>query len=804
MKFSEAWLREYVNPDMTTKELVARLTMAGLEVEGFEPVAADFEHVVVGEVLELAPHPDADKLVVCKVSDGTTIHQVVCGAPNVRAGLKVPLALIGAVLGELKIKKARLRGVESSGMLCSERELGISDSHAGLLELADDAPVGTDIRRYLQLDDTIIELDLTPNRSDCLGMVGLARETGLISNVATRLPEIVPVQPRIDARFPVELAAAAACPRFVGRVISGLRLDAATPVWMKEKLRRAGVRSIDPVVDVTNFVMMELGQPMHAYDLDKLSGKIVVRLARTGEQVTLLDGQDVRLNEGTLLITDNTGPIGIAGVMGGLSTAVQETTVNIFLESAFFAPMAIAGQARAYGMHTDASHRFERGVDWQGQTMAIERATRLLLDIAGGVAGPTLETVATSALPQTRDIGLRANRIRKLLGVKIADDEIDRMLHQLHFPYKRNTGHTPDSDVTWTVRAPSHRFDIEIEADLIEEISRVYGYNRLPVTTPKTHLAMLAAPEGLLSSNRIKDQLVARGYQEAITYSFVDRKSLHVLDPENDPIGLLNPLSSEMGVMRTTLWSGLIKSLIYNVNRQQSRVRLFESGLRFRQAPNRGELTLAQISQEMMIAGVASGARYGESWANGAEPLDFFDIKGDVESLVAMSGAESEFVFSAGRHPALHPGQTALIHRAGMPVGALGLLDPRVQQALDLDCPVYLFEMRLDALMGRRIPDAVPLSRFPEVRRDIAIVVDLQITAAEIRKIVVKTAGETLTNLKLFDVYLGKGIDPNRKSIALGLTFQHPSRTLTDAEINQSIDLVVASLASGVEAVLRN
>ncbi|MCB1693723.1 MAG: phenylalanine--tRNA ligase subunit beta [Pseudomonadales bacterium] len=798
MKFSEAWLREFVNADLSTEELLAQLTMIGVKVEGFEPVAAAFDKVVVGEIKSVEKHPDADKLVVCKVAGGETELQVVCGAPNARAGIKVPFALVGADLGDFKIKKAKLRGVESFGMLCSERELGISDRHEGLMELPVDAPVGEDIRKYLALDDVIVELDLTANRSDCLGMIGLGREAALIANADIQLPAVDPVPPTIEDVFGVELESSG-CPRFVGRVIRNIDLRAQTPLWMKEKLRRSDIRSIDPVVDVTNYVMLELGQPMHAYDLAKLTGRIVVRDSKAGEKITLLDESEVTLKDDTLLITDDSGPIGMAGIMGGLGTSVTEGTRNIYLESAFFQPTAIAGRARTYGMNTDASHRFERGVDWAGQARAVERATRLLLEIAGGEPGPTVETVRQEALPVQPEVAVRASRVKRLLGVSIPDAEIDTMFSRLHFDTRREDG----EDTIWRVVAPSHRFDIEIEADLIEEICRIYGYNTMPPNTPLTHLSMLPATEHAVTLDAMKDQLVARGYREAITYSFVDARAQAILDPENEPIGLANPLSSEMGVMRTTLWAGLLKSLIYNVNRQQSRVRLFESGLRFTQRPNVAELTMENIQQEKMLSGVACGALFEEGWANSTQAVDFFDVKGDIESLLALTGEPDSFRFEAGTHPALHPGQTARITRDGEHVGFVGLLDPRAQQALDIEHPVYLFELRVDAVAPREVPGASALSRFPEVRRDIAILVDVGVTAGEIRQTIRSAASETLTNLKLFDVYQGKGIDPNRKSLALGLTFQHPSRTLTEDEINQSVDRILGALASELGASLR-
>ena len=801
MKFSESWLREFVNPELSTQDLVDQLTMAGLEVDGFEPVAAKFSKVVVGEILSTESHPDADKLVVCKVSSGAEEHQVVCGAPNARKGIKIPFALVGAKLEDFKIKKAKLRGVESFGMLCSEKELGISDSHEGLMELPLDAPVGDDVRDYLALDDSIIDLDLTPNRSDCLGMVGLGRETGLVNGLDVKKLEIQAIAATIEDTFAVSLQAGESCPRFVGRVIRDIRLDAQTPLWMKEKLRRSEIRSIDPVVDVTNYIMLELGQPMHAYDLSKLQGEIVVRKSKASEKVVLLDSSDVELLDDTLLITDESGAIGIAGIMGGLTTSVTDETVDIFLESAFFAPMAIAGRARSYGMNTDASHRFERGVDWQGQAQAIERATELLLSIAGGNAGPTTETVLQDQLPEVPTVSLRLSRVKRLLGVDIGAEQVSDMLSRLGFDSKRDG----EADETvWQVTAPSHRFDIAIEADLIEEISRVYGYNNLPVRTPESQLHMAPVSEAQLTVNRIKDQLVASGYQEAITYSFVDPAMQLLLDPENDPIVLANPISSEMGVMRTTLWSGLLKSLIYNINRQQTRVRLFETGLRFLQAPNSAELEIANIRQEPMLAGVSYGQKQSENWAEASQGIDFYDVKGELESVIALTGDASQFRFEKGVHSALHPGQTALISRDGEPVGYFGLIDPRVAKTLGLEQNAYLFEVKLSGLSSRRVPQAANLSKFPEVRRDIAVIVDEIVSAAEIDACVKSVEIGAFQNLKLFDVYQGEGIDLNRKSIALGLTFQDASRTLTDDEINDFVAKIIQALSTQLGASLRN
>ena len=801
MKFPESWLREFVDPDLTTQELVDQLTMAGLEVDGFEPVAAEFNNVVVGEILEVNPHPDADKLVVCRVNGGNEEFQVVCGAPNARAGIKVPFALVGAVFPDLKIKKAKLRGVESFGMLCSESELGLSESHDGLMELPLHAPVGEDIRDYLNLNDSTVDLDLTPNRSDCLSMIGLARETGLMNSLDVSEAQGATIEPVIEDTFPVELAAGEACSRFVGRVIKNVNQQAESPLWLKEKLRRSDLRSIDPIVDVTNYVMLELGQPLHAYDYAKLSGKIVVRQSKVGEKLRLLDDSEVETHADTLLITDDSGPIGFAGVMGGLSTSVTSETKDIYLEGAFFEPTAIAGRARSYGMSTDAAHRFERGVDWQGQVRAIERATELLLEIASGEPGPVVETTDESNLPQQQEVTLRASRVALVLGVEIENAKISEILDRLGF---NATSEGKGADQVWKVSAPSHRFDIAIEVDLIEEISRVYGYNNLPTQAPQTSLSMTPSSELDLSINRVRDQLVGRGYFEAVTYSFVDAAVQQLLDPAQEPIPLANPLSSEMGVMRTTMWAGLLKSLIYNANRQQSQIRLFETGLCFTQPPNQASLKFADITQTKKLAAVVTGNRQAENWANDSQPLDFYDIKGDIESLLVMTGEPESFKFEVGRHPALHPGQSATITKNGESVGHVGLLDPRVQQKMDIRPQVFLFELNIDAVINKSLAASTPMSRFPEVRRDIALIVDQVVTSIDLTECIELAADETLQNLKLFDVYQGKGIDPNRKSLALGLTFQHSSRTLTDDEINNSVDKIVVSLETAFGANLRN
>lgn len=801
MKFSNAWLREWVSPQLTAQELADQITMAGLEVDGVEPVAGEFSGVVVGEILACEQHPDADKLRVCKVAghpDGEM--QVVCGAPNARVGIKIPFALVGAKLpGDFKIKKAKLRGVESFGMLCAQAELELGEDSAGIWELPEDAPTGKDLREYLQLDDVAIEVDLTPNRSDCLGIAGIAREVGVLNRCPVQGPEIAPVAAQIDDSLPVTLAAGDACPRYVGRVIRNIDLKATTPLWMQERLRRSGLRAIDPVVDVTNYVLLELGQPMHAFDLNKLSGGIKVRMAEKGEELTLLDGQEVKLEQGTLLIADDDKPLAMAGIMGGLGSSVTEGTRDIFLESAYFNPLAIAGKARSYGLHTDSSHRFERGVDYHLQERAVERATQLLLEIVGGEPGPVHLRELNDAMPTERHITLRRERVSSGLGVTIADDEIVDIITRLGLE-------KIDSDADgWTFLVPSFRFDIAIEADLLEELARVYGYNRIPSESFSAALDMLPQRESEIAQDALEQTLLARGYSEAITFSFIDSDASALFDPKAEPVALQNPISADLAVMRTSLLPGLCKALQYNLNRQQPRVRLFETGLRFVPSgdPSGGDPSGEELKQEAMLAGLAYGPRYAENWTGGKDWVDFYDVKADIEALLSHCGADDEFRFTAGEHPALHPGQCATVLRGDTEIGVLGALHPQLQKKLDLPKSAFVFELSLEALGEARLPAFQPLSKFPEVRRDLALLIDAEVPAASLLETAAEAAGETLTDLKIFDVYQGKGIDFNRKSVAMGLTFQHPSRTLNDEEINAAVDAVVGTLEQKYNASLR-
>lgn len=793
MKFSESWLREWVSPSLTTEELVEQVTMAGLEVDAVEPVAGEFSGIVVAEVVKREQHPDADKLSLCQVSDGSETFQIVCGAPNVREGLKVPMAKIGAVLPTpdgkgFKIKKAKLRGVESFGMLCAEAEMGMAEQSDGLMELAPDAPLGQDIREYLNLNDSIIEVDLTPNRADCLSVKGMAREVGTLNNADVTEVSIEAVAAQVDDTVAVNLLATDACPKYVGRVVKGVNVSATTPLWMVEKLRRSGIRSIDPIVDVTNYVLLELGQPMHAFDLAKIEGGINVRMANDKEKLTLLDGQEIELNSDTLVIADNAKALAVAGVMGGEHSGVNTETQDIFLEVAYFNPVAIAGKARNYGLHTDSSHRFERGVDYRLQNDAMERATQLIMDICGGQPGPVVTTQDDAAMPVEATVELRAQRVVDVLALELPANDIETMLTRL--------GMTVTANATgWTVNVPSYRFDISIEADLIEEIARIHGYNNLPVTTPMAALDLQSEPEVKTPINTLKQFWVSRGYQEAITYSFVDPKIQKLVDPEVDGLMLANPISADMAVMRSTLWVGLIKAAEHNLKRQQSDVRLFETGLRF--VPSGSELT-----QEPVLAGLVCGNRLSMGWSNGSEKVDFYDLKGDLEAMLSING-DTEYRFVAGEHPALHPGQCAAVFKGEKQVGLLGALHPVLQKQLGIKAPLFVFELLLDEVVQGQLPAFNPVSKFPGVSRDLAFVVEEEVNWAQVEQIIREQGGDSLTNVTLFDVYRGQGIENGRKSLALGLTWQDPSRTLNDEEITSSVDRIVTKLAEGLGAQLR-
>lgn len=792
MKFSEQWLREWVSPQLETQAMADQITMAGLEVDAVEAVAAAFSGVVVAEVLSKEKHPDADKLNVCTVDDGSGEPvQVVCGAPNVDVGQKIPFAQVGGVLpGDFKIKKAKLRGVESRGMICSASELGLEEEVSpGILVLSSSAPVGIDFREFMHLNDMTIEVDLTPNRGDCLSIKGMAREVGVLNRLPVSGPAIAPVAADIEDSFTVSIEAPEQCPRYIGRVIKGVNVKAETPLWMVERLRRSGVRSIDPVVDITNYVMLELGQPMHAFDRNNLQEGIVVRMAKPGEKLTLLDGNEVALRPETLVIADHSGPLAMAGVMGGENSGVNENTQTIFLESAFFTPLAIAGQARSYGLHTDASHRFERGVDPLLTPVAVERATQLLIEVCGGQAGPVVETQSADHMPAERAILLRSARLEKALSKALASDDVTDILQRLGLDVSVQ-------DAGWAVTAPSWRFDLAIEEDLIEEVARIHGYNNLPVRRPAARLALRSSDEATLTQARLRRQMVARGFQEAITYSFVAPELQAAMLPDAVSPALANPISADLSVMRASLFPGLVRAMEHNLNRQQTRVRLFETGLVFN-----GELDA--LSQVPMLGALVCGTREAEGWSDAKDRVDFYDLKGDLESLLALGGNADAWRFEPAEHSALHPGQSAQLMCRGEPAGWIGTLHPQVRAKLGLKMDAVLFEVRLDALSQGRIPAFEPLSRFPEVRRDLAFILKEATPVQALLDCAKQQAGEYLQDIKLFDVYAGKGVAEGHKSIALGLTWQHPSRTLNDEEINQLVDSIVTQVRVKLDAELR-
>jgi phenylalanyl-tRNA synthetase beta chain len=792
MRFSESWLREWVNPDVDTQTLADQLTMAGLEVDAVEPAAPQFEGVLVGLVQVVEPHPSSEKLRLCRVDTGSGEPLlIICGAANVAEGMKVPVARVGSCLpGDFKIERANLRGVESFGMICSAAELGLAESSEGIMPLPADAPVGGDFRTYLGLDDQCIELDLTPDRADCLSLAGVSREVGVINRSPVQGPAIEPVPSRGDERFAVRVEAPHACPRYVCRVIRDIDAAAETPLWMQERLRRSGLRSIRPVVDVTNYVLLELGQPMHGFDLDRLDGEIRVRMAVAGERLALLNGEEVELRDDTLVIADNGGPVAMAGIMGGSDTAVQTHTRDILLESAFFSPQAISGKARSYGLHTDSSHRFERGVDPQLQAKAVERATKLLLDIMGGEPGPVVVASSEEHLPRQAKLRLRRERIRKLLGVELADETVVDIFTRLGMEVRR----TSDG---WDLVPPSSRFDLLIEVDLIAEIGRIYGYENVPVIHASSAATTKAPPETAFDLDRARLVLVDRGYYEVITYSFVSPELQERIDPDSGPLVLSNPLSADMSVMRTGLWPGLLQTVRQNQARQQERVRVFEAGLRFRREGG-------ALRQDAVLAGVAVGLSVPEQWGMKARPVDFFGAKADLEAVLGLTGDPSQFRFVGAKHPALHPGQTAHIERNGLKLGMLGMLHPALAADLDIDGNAFLFEVALAELEQGLLPAFEPLSRFPAIRRDLAIVVDADITYDEIRDCATTAASDLLRDLILFDVYQGEKIDFGRKSLAFRLILQAFSQTLTDQDVEQTISRVLARLESEIGARLRD
>jgi phenylalanyl-tRNA synthetase beta chain len=792
MRVNLDWLRDWAELGGDAERAAAELTTSGLEVDAIEPLANASAGIVVAEVLRVEKHPNADRLSVCIVDDGVDQHQVVCGAPNVAAGIKAPFARVGAVLPDGKrIGAAELRGVQSKGMLCSAKELGLVDDVNGLLLLDADAPKGAPIAQHLRLDDAVLEINVTPNRGDCFSVLGIARELAARRNVPLKRYEPARQAPGgLADTLPIALNAGASCPRFAGRVLRGLSTQARTPLWLRERLRRAGVRPIQPIVDVTNYVMLELGQPLHAYDLAKLDRSIEARFARANENLTLLDGRAVPLTDDMLVIADARGPVGLAGVMGGKSTAVSDTTDSVFLESAFFAPAAIVGRARRIGLHTDASLRFERGVDPAGQVRAIERATELLLTICGGQAGPVTNVERSSDLPPRPPVALRRERLRAVLGIEVPAAEVAAIFARLDMRV------APTGD-GWRVTPPSFRFDVSIEEDLVEEVGRMFGYDAIPATPGAVVERLGTASEHSVAADRIADQLVARGYAEAITYSFVDPELEALVNPGTTTVELANPISSDMAVLRRSLWPGLINAARLNVTHQRSRLRLFEIGPQFVAAEG-------GVAQTSVVAGLALGARGVEHWDGGSGvEVDYFDVKGDVEALLRLAGRAAELRFEPGKHPALTPGRTARIFRGAEAVGWLGALHPELQKRIDKKRTAVVFAVQLEAVTSARVPAFVRYSKFPSIRRDLAIVVDNGVSAEALTKAVREAAGELLRDVIVFDIYRGKGVDSRQKSVGLGLILQDSSRTLTDEDADQKQRSVMQKLEREFGAAIR-
>jgi phenylalanyl-tRNA synthetase beta chain len=791
MKFSENWLRELVEIKTDRAALTHALTMAGLEVEELTVLGEGLTGVVVAEIVAAEKHPEADRLQVCKVDAGQgELLQIVCGAPNARVGIKVPLAMVGASLpGGMSIKAAKLRGVESFGMLCSAKELGIDADASGLLELPLDAPVGQSLADYLGLPDASIELKLTPNRPDCLGLVGLAHDVAALFGSAVKVPVQVAAPVTSEAKRGIQLQAGKDAPRYLGRIVEGIDPAARTPLWLKERLRRAGLRPISAVVDITNYVMLELGQPLHAFDNDTLQGDIVVRHARGGETLKLLDGSDAKLDEGFVLIADERNALAVAGVMGGFDSRVTDATRNIFLESAHFAPAAIMGRARKLGMHTDASHRFERGVDPELPRRALERATELLLSIAGGHAGPVLVAENLADLPKPAAVKLRRARLKRVLGVDVADAEVARIFTALGMQVETHAD-------GWQITAPSSRFDIEREEDLIEEVARIFGYDNIPTLTPTGALTLTIEPEARINELALREQLAARGYYEAVNLSFVAAELLTRWGFTERLVPLANPLSADLAVMRPSLLPGLIEALRHNRARQQERVRLFEVARVFAA----GDPPVETPS----LAIVASGTAGAEQWGEPSRVLDFHDLKGDFDALIAWGGEPQRWSVHADGLPAwLHPGRGARVARDGETVGYLGALHPQLAKALDLGADVHVLEVALEPLLARRLPKAQPVPRFPMVRRDIAVDLPEEISWSQIEQTVRSSLGERLKELQLFDRYSGKGVEAGRKSLAMGLILQDASRTLTDDDADRCVREAISALEQTCKAKLR-
>lgn len=791
MKISENWLRTWVNPAIDSDTLSDQLTMLGLEVDELVPAAKPFTGVVIGEVLTVVQHPDADRLRVTTVNIGSGEPlQIVCGAPNVRAGMKVPVATIGAVLpGDFKIKKGKLRGVESQGMLCGASEIDLEDKIDGLLELPTDAPVGTNIREYLNLDDHVIDISITPNRGDCFSIRGVAREIGVINQLPVTAPEIQEVAATIADQKQV-VVTTDGCPRYLGRVIKNVNTKAATPAWMEQALARSGIRQHSILVDITNYVLMELGQPLHAFDGGQVQGSVHVRQASANEKLVLLNEQEIELTEDVMVIADDVKALAIAGIMGGLSSSVTDETTEIFLESAFFAPLHIAGRARRYGLHTDASQRYERGVDFELPMIAMQRASQLIQTLAGGDFGPITVSEKTELLPKREAIKLNQAQVDQLLGYQVPTAFITDALQRL------GCAVIVTAEGEWTVVPPSHRYDMAIYQDLIEEVARIHGYDNIQISLPVIDVK-LAKHQDQFELTQLRQTLVTLGYQEAISFSFADLKLEKQLNSQVNPLALANPISSDLAVMRSTLLSSLIPCVQYNINRQQSRVRFFELGLRF---DYQNAKSIEDLKQIPTLAMIAVGSKQIESWHGKAQVMDFFDLKGEVEEILAAGRVQVEYVRSDREW--LHPGQSAEILVDGKSVGYLGRLHPSLENALDLST-TWIAELDQSAVLQTYVSNFTELSRFPSVRRDIALVISDKINVSEIQQLIEKTGGELLDSTWLFDVYTGQGVEQGKRSLAFALLWQHPSRTLEDAEIKSGMDHIIQVLEDTYQATLR-
>jgi phenylalanyl-tRNA synthetase beta chain len=784
MKFSESWLRTFVNPPLSTRELADAITMSGVEVEQIDPVAPPFERVVVGEVLSVKKHPEADRLTVCQVNVGVAPLTVVCGAPNVAAGIKVPTALAGARLPGMEIGATKVRGVESNGMLCSAQELGLATESGGLMLLPGDAEIGANVRDVLDLDDHVLTTKPTPNRGDCLSVLGMAREVAAVTGAPLRPVVISAVTPTIREALAVELQAIRGCSRYCGRLVRGVNARAHTPDWLVTRLARSGIRAISALVDITNYVMLELGQPLHAFDAAKLSGGIQVRYARDGETLTLLNGETRALPADFLVIADDRKALAIAGVMGGLDSAVGDETVDVFLESAFFDPGHIAGKSRQLGFGSESSYRFERGVDFSATGDTLERATQLVLDVCGGAAGPVTE--ARDALPQRPPITLRHSRLKRVLGMTPETERTGEILRCLGFECSATDG-------AITAIPPAYRFDVSLEEDLIEEVARIHGYDRIPAAAPATPARMLAAPEARRDASTVRRLLVARDYQEVITYSFVDAQWEADFCANTAPVALANPIASQMSAMRSSLIASLADCVVRNVNNKQSRVRLFEIGRCFERAEDDPR------AQPLRIGGIAYGSAHEEQWGLPAREVDFYDVKADVEALLAAGDA----MFESAPHPALHPGRSARITRGGKLLGWIGELHPRLQQKYDLRGAAVAFEIDFEQTVGGGIPTYREISRFPPVRRDLAFVVDEEISSHAMLERLRASAPAVVSEIAVFDVYRGTGLEKGKKSLAFRVLLQDTHKTLTDTEVECAISQLTQALQRQFGAKLR-